>query len=927
MANQIGGTITWNLDVDDSKYNAGLAKAKAAASDLGKDVDTKFGGIRDSIVSSFKNAADASNQFATGLGIVSAALVAAGGFGIKYAADLETMTQGFVTLLGSTEKANAAISQVQKDAASTPFTFPGLVNANQLLTSVTKNSDESERLLLNVGKALTAMGKGQPELDRIIVNLQQIGAIGHASAIDIKQFAYAGIPIYDLLNEKLSNTKTSLIDNSKAIGDNTAKINDLKNKLAVAQQQQKEFTDKTKESTKMLKNNQIASYTEQIATLTGKTATLVSQNGNLGKSQADLDAAISSGKITFDLLKDTFNEAGEAGGRFSRAFIEQGGTVNQVMSNLQDNIGISSSKLVKSLGIFDAFKTTLIKLTDATQYLSSDAGIAGINKVIDVLMANLPIIIGLIVGGLVPSIVTAVTAFAPLIPFLAIGVAIGAMVKYLVDLFGGWAKTMELIKKGLNDLGSAYNSFVKPAVDEFLKQLQIMMPELEQIWKVIQSLLVPTFKLLGAIIGGTLLVVLKLFVFSLTNLVKSFNDIYKAGVVFIDSISKVGATLKGLWAVIKDFFTGGDVTATWYQNFKTSFMGIAILIDNLQNFFITLPGKVTGAINTFVNQVVSFFSSLPGKVVAVLQALPGQIMKVIEQMVLNFAIGLGLLVGIVVYGIPALIKLIVGFFVSLPGKILEIWDEVRTNIINTLTNIALWLVVNVPLMINSIVTFFSQLPGKILAFVIQTYNNVVAIFVSIWSWLTIIVPQIIASVVTFFSELPGKIMGWLINTKTQTTVGFKNIWDAIVEEVSTWPSKLFDWGSNIANSFVDGIKSAIGKIVDAFKDGLNKAKTLIEGHSPPIAGPFKEIDTWGFNVGSSWVNGVKKAISGLSFDNPIMSVSPAYATNGSGQGRSSGISGSLINIEQMTVRDDTDINEISRNLAFRLETSTGFTNG
>ena len=115
-------------------------------------------------------------------------------------------------MLGSADKADAVITQIKKDAAATPFELPGLIAANQLLTSVTKNGQQSEALLMNVGKALAAMGKGQPELDRIIVNLQQIGAVGHATLMDVRQFAYNGIPIFEMLSQATGKTGEALSD-------------------------------------------------------------------------------------------------------------------------------------------------------------------------------------------------------------------------------------------------------------------------------------------------------------------------------------------------------------------------------------------------------------------------------------------------------------------------------------------------------------------------------------------------------------------------------------------------------------------------------------------------------------------------------------------------------------------------------------------
>jgi tape measure domain-containing protein len=287
MAKTTGGEITWNLDLDAKNFDSGIKKAQDNVSGFQKAVDKASSAIASSMSSidkAFRNAEAGSQLFLGSLTAIIGAAAGAAGFGIKMAADIETMTQGFVTLLGSTEEANKAIAMIKKDAAQTPFELPGLINANQLLTSVTKDAGRSETLLLNIGKALTSMGKGQPELDRIIVNLQQIGAVGKASMIDIKQFAFAGIPIFDMLKKKFAETGQAVVDNSKKISENGAKIDELKDKLKIAQQQQKEFTSETKKSTVMMKKNQIENYKQQIEKLSGTVGDLTSKNGELTNS-------------------------------------------------------------------------------------------------------------------------------------------------------------------------------------------------------------------------------------------------------------------------------------------------------------------------------------------------------------------------------------------------------------------------------------------------------------------------------------------------------------------------------------------------------------------------------------------------------------------------------------------------------------------
>jgi len=79
MATQIGGTIVWNLDVDDSKFQSGLNKAKSQAESFSKDVDKEFTGLKGRITNAFSEATQGSQMFAQGLLAVGAATIAAAG--------------------------------------------------------------------------------------------------------------------------------------------------------------------------------------------------------------------------------------------------------------------------------------------------------------------------------------------------------------------------------------------------------------------------------------------------------------------------------------------------------------------------------------------------------------------------------------------------------------------------------------------------------------------------------------------------------------------------------------------------------------------------------------------------------------------------------------------------------------------------------
>ena len=119
--------------------------------------------------------------------------------GISYNAEIEKYMTGFTNMLGSAKAAQEVMAAIQEDAAKTPFDVASLTQANQLLISAGENAGYSRKVILALGDAVSATGGGNAELSRMAGNLQQIANVGKATAVDIKQFANAGINIYQVL--------------------------------------------------------------------------------------------------------------------------------------------------------------------------------------------------------------------------------------------------------------------------------------------------------------------------------------------------------------------------------------------------------------------------------------------------------------------------------------------------------------------------------------------------------------------------------------------------------------------------------------------------------------------------------------------------------------------------------------------------------
>ncbi len=104
------------------------------------------------------------------------------------------------TFLGK-QGANDAYKNIRADAEATSYDTNSLLQVNQALISTGLNAKDAREDTMNLANAIAATGGGNDALTRMAANMQQIKNAGKATALDIKQFAYAGINIYGLLSK------------------------------------------------------------------------------------------------------------------------------------------------------------------------------------------------------------------------------------------------------------------------------------------------------------------------------------------------------------------------------------------------------------------------------------------------------------------------------------------------------------------------------------------------------------------------------------------------------------------------------------------------------------------------------------------------------------------------------------------------------
>lgn len=694
--------------------------------------------------------------------------------GFETARFYENAQIGFTTLLGDAQAATKAIDQIKKDALATPLDARALVEGSKLLISTGMSAETARKDILNLGKAIVATGGGNAELSRMAVNLQQIKNVGKATALDIKQFAFAGVNIYQLLAD--------------ATGKNVEEVKDL--------------------------------------------------------------------EVSYELLSEALAKAGEDGGKFSMAFENAGGSMEQVVSNTQEAIGNFFAEVWQMTGAYDAVKVVLLGL----QTTMND---------------SLPSIQSLIVGARELA--------------SALGTEFNSAIDAARNKISEYAYILDAIKGYADEVAASFGALGERIYDElnfdtsnigildFFGQLtNEIWPALDEVLKQIGQGFTNAFSMFGegggaggfmdflGTIGGLILQVVPIITNSLTPVFNQFMESLRASKPMFDQLlQQIGPLL---------------------VNALTVLVGIVAIVGTV---FLAVFSGIMQAISFALPFIIQVFTGLA-------QFLNGIMMIIVGIFTLNF--------GMVWEGIKTTFQGIFNTIVGALGAVLAFVAGFVTGVIEFFKTMYMTLVGGsiVPDMVNEIVTWITSLGTQ--------FMNIVS--------------NLISSVIRFFEQMRQQAVSSIVAMSTNVISSIVNLWNRIVSEVSQWPGRMMQWGKKLIQSFIDGIKSMAGAVGSAIKGVLDGARAMLEGHSPPVEGPLKNIDVWGANVGQAWVDGFAQSLSGLgsAMQSPL-----AYAGYGmdTGPGRAGSTVTNNTKYDQpininVYPKDELDMATVAYQLAYKL---------
>lgn len=373
------------------------------------------------------------------------------------------------------------------------------------------------------------------------------------------------------------------------------------------------------------------------------------------------------------------------------------------------------------------------------------------------------------------------------------------------------------------------------------------------------------------------LIIMALLVEDFINFMQGNNSLLgamleKAGVdvdKFRDNIVKVWENIKaalgGIWQGIK--------------NVASSMLGA--LLDIVRTVF----GAMGGVLEKVAPKFAEFLDKLAsGDVDVETWKQIGQLIGGLGGIILTVVAGIKIFTGVMntaktviggvsaaVKAIPAIISLIatpvgtailiIGALIAVGLLIIKNWDKIKEK------TTQVW---------GGIKDFLSNTVSSIRNFFTEAWDNIKNKVVST-------AEGILKKITTVFENIKSGVSEKVGNIKQSVVDGFTSA----IDWIKGLPAQAVQWGSDIIQGIVNGIKGAVGKVGDAVSGVAGKIRSFLH-FSKPDEGPLSDFDTYmpdmidtivkGISAGRGKVRGALEALtSGMSLIANFGTASPATA--------------------------------------------------
>ena len=206
--------------------------------------------------------------------------------------------------------------------------------------------------------------------------------------------------------------------------------------------------------------------------------------------------------------------------------------------------------------------------------------------------------------------------------------------------------------------------------------------------------------------------------------------------------------------------------------------------------------------------------------------------------------------------------------IEIRDNAIALWEQIKATVIAKVTELK-----------TNVVNAWNNLKTT----VITTINNLKAQITSLWTniktWLSTTVNNIKSNVTTAFDNIKNNIVERITTAKETIISGMKEAADYI----SSLPGKFLEWGRDMIQNLIDGIKEKISGVVDAVS-GVAETIASYLHFSVPDKGPLADADTYMPDFIELMTSGMAKGIPQL--ENAAATMAKALSPDLSSMGNS-----------------------------------------
>lgn len=739
------------------------------ATDRASQVLNNVSNASKSLGDRLKNAQTGSMIFLGGLtALAGGALALTGGLvktGIGFKAFKQNSLVAFTTMLGSAEKAQKHLDDMMTFAKSTPFAYPDLVTSSRNLVAFGFKAKDTIPLMKTLGDVVAGIGGGNQELLNIVDIFGKMKAGGRASLEEINRLSDMGVPALAILGNQMGLTGAEL---REKISGGAIEANDAIKMLV----------DGMKNGTKGVM-------------------------GETAKYGGMMDGLKGTFTGAMDSMKGAWRRAGDA--MMDDALFEK----------LIEGVNWLTQQINKLPAVMTPVFSAINSGLNALIPMFQKAGDALSNMSSDQVAATMFIIAGAITGAVIPAFagmaVAAWSAMAPLLPFIAVGAAVGAvaMVIYknwssISPVFASmWSVVQPVLQglwKGFQQSAQLLMSWLMPAFEAFKSAITTIMPLLIAIGAALGIFLATAVAVFNGVVAaiGPILTAIGNILNVVANVVMGVIALFTGD--FSGAMSYFGKAWDNLVLAIMNVFKG-------LVNF---FAGVWNTISGIfSSFGVSIGSVVMG----FVNNVLGFFKNLWNGAKSIFNNLKSGIISIVGGFISN-----------VISKIVGFVSKIISNFVKMVTQSNQKFSSMASKVISIVTKL-----------ISSVIKFFVQLPSKIGSALASLGSKLMSVFTSAM----------------------GK-------GKSAVTKGISNI----IGAVKGWLGKFTSSGKGLLEAFTKGIKSGITGAIGAVKKGMASIRKFLP-FSPAKEGPLSDLDKSGESFFPTWyeaalkkVNPMAKAVGG-----------------------------------------------------------------